>query len=186
MASIAAKNAPQTSKSLDWNIVSRKEPKNTNAKDIWPGMVKNVEEQKRRIVFTRKTEKTVSSPSTAQDILHAVNMMFLGMKAPAHLRPTILRYNERGNLTGLTTAQTTAEAMIVRFKENILKVVLRFDPEITEITANQQWIQLKAHGVELSRYYNNNGLLIIRDEIAAGPSALHLPFTSRWVSVTLR
>ncbi|POS87913.1 hypothetical protein EPUL_000244 [Erysiphe pulchra] len=182
MASIAATNAPQTSKNVDWNTVSRKKSKNINAKDMWPGMVKNVEEQKRRIVFTRKTEKTVPSPSTAQDILHAVNMMLLGMKAPAHLRLTRLKYNERGNLTGLTTAQTTAEAMIVRFKESILKVVLRFDPEITEITANQQWIRLKAHGVELSRYYNDNGLSKIRDEIAAGPSALQLPFTPRWVS----
>ncbi|KHJ31344.1 hypothetical protein EV44_g0239 [Erysiphe necator] len=105
----------------------------------------------------------------ARNILHAVNMMLLSMKAPAHLHLTTMRYNERGNLTGLTTAQTTAEAMILRFKGSILKVVLRFDPDITEITANQQWILLKSHGIELSRYYNDNGLKINKRGVSCKP-----------------
>lgn len=106
----------------------------------------------------------------------------MSLKAPAHLRLTKLRYIERGNLTGLTTAQTTADAMISRVKEEILKTVLRFDAEIKEINVNQQWIHLKAHGVELGRYCNPNGLSQLREEIFVGPSALELPFVPRWVS----
>lgn len=137
---------------VDWNIVSRIRSRNTNAKDMWPGMVKYIDEQKQRITLARKLENTVSSLSTSQDILHAVNVMLLGMKAFVHLRPIRLWHNERGNLTGLTTAQNTAEAVILRLKKSVLKVALRFDSDITETTANQQWIQLKAHHVELSMY----------------------------------
>ena len=139
----------------------------------------NVEKSKRRVIFIRKEGLQGKSPSTAQDILHAINMRLLSLKAPAHFRLTKLRYNERGNLTGLATAQTTANAMISRVKEEILKTVLRFDADVTEITVNQQWIHLKAHGVELGRYCNPNGLNQLREEISAGPSALELPFVPR-------
>ncbi|POS88401.1 hypothetical protein EPUL_000062 [Erysiphe pulchra] len=118
----------------------------------------------------------------AQDILHAVNMKLLSMKVPAHIHFVNLRYNERGNPTGLTTAQTTAEAMLPRVKEICLQTALRFDGDISDISANQQWMYLKAHGVELARYYNDCGLNRIREEAIAGPSAIDLPFTPGWVS----
>lgn len=156
--------------------------KNTNTREKWPSQLKNVEESKRRIIFTRKSESTGKPPATAQDILHAIKMKLLSMKAPAHLRLIKLRYDERGNLTGLTTTQTTADAIVTRVKEELLQTVLRFDAEITEISANEQWIYLKAHGVELGRYCTVNGLNQIREEIAAGPSALELLFVPRWVS----
>ena len=183
MAAMVARNAPQTGKTVDWTTVTRKgSKKEINTKGTWPAPLKNVEESKRRVIFIRKEGLQGKSPSTAQDILHAINMRLLSLKAPAHFRLTKLRYNEGGNLTGLTTPQTTADAMISRVKEEILKTVLRFDADVTEITVNQQWIHLKAHGVELGRYCSPNGLNQLREEISAGPSALELPFVPRWVS----
>lgn len=109
-------------------------------------------------------------------------MKLLSMKVPAHFRIIKLRYNERGNPTGLTTAQTTADALVTRVKEEILQTALRFDAKITEIAANQQWIYLKAHEVELGQYCNENGLSQIKEEVTAGQSSLELPFVPRWVS----
>lgn len=43
--------------------------------------------------------------------------------------------------------------MLPRFKELCLQVALRFGAEITEVLANQQWVHLKAHVVEIDRYY---------------------------------
>lgn len=104
------------------------------------------------------------------------------MKVPAHLGIIKLRYEERGNLTELTTVQTTADALVTRIKEEILQTALRFEAEITEIVAKQQWIYLKDHGAELGRYCNENELSQIREEIKAGPSALELLFVPRWIS----
>lgn len=108
-------------------------------------------------------------------------MKLLSMKVPAHLRLVRLRYNDRGNLTGLTTTQTTADSMFPRFKEVCLQIALRFDAEITEVAANQQWVHLKAHAVELERYYKPNGMEQIREEVHVGPSALEMPFIPRWI-----
>ncbi|KAI0998331.1 hypothetical protein K3495_g9860 [Podosphaera aphanis] len=178
------KKSTPKGKLVEWTTVSRNgtKTKNKNSREKWPSQLKNVKESKRRIIFIRKSDSPGKPPSTAQEILHAINMKLLSMKVPAHLRLIKLRYNERGNLTGLTTAQTTADAMVTRVKEKLLKTVLRFDAEITEISANQQWIYIKAHGVELGRYCNANGLNQIREEIAAGPPALELPFAPPWVS----
>lgn len=109
-------------------------------------------------------------------------MKLLGMKAPSHLRSTKLRYNEKGNLTGLTSSQTAAEAMIACIGADLTQTALRLDPHIQDVTANQQWISMKAHGVELGWYFLEGGLNQIKEEVTAGPSALELPFTPRWVT----
>lgn len=43
-------------------------------------------------------------------MVHAINLNLLSMKASAHVQSIKLRNSERGNLTGLTTTQITAEA----------------------------------------------------------------------------
>lgn len=68
-----------------------------------------------------------------------------------------MRYNKYGNITGLTTTQTSAEILLSKFKEAILQTALRFDAYIEEINANEQWRCLKVHMVELARYYEENG-----------------------------
>lgn len=85
-------------------------------------------------------------------------MKLLNMKVPAHLRLVRLRYNDRGNLIGLTITQKTADSMFPRFKEMCSQIALRFDAEIIEVAVNQQWVHLKAHAVELERYYKPNGM----------------------------
>lgn len=183
MASVAAKNVTKTNKPEEWTTVpgkgSKKGLKNSS---IFPDPVKTAEESKRRVIFRRKAGASTPPSNIAQDILHAVNMKLLSMKVPAHLRLARLRYNDRGNLTGLTTAQTTADLMIPRFKELCLQIALRFDPDITEISANQQWVHLKAHAVDLERYYKPSGLDQIKEEVYAGPSAVELPLTPRWIA----
>lgn len=108
-------------------------------------------------------------------------MKLLGMKAPSHLRSTKLRYNEKGNLTGLTSSQTADEAMIACIGADLTQTALRLDPHIQDVTANQQWISMKAHGVELGWYFLEGGLNQIKEEVTAGPSALELPFTPRFI-----
>lgn len=119
MASIAGKNEPKSSKSVDWKIVSHRGTKNKNARDTRPGQVKNAEESKCRKLFTRKVENTGRLISTAQNILHAANLILMVMKASALLRLKRLRFNDRGSLMGLTSSETTAETMITRFKKYI-------------------------------------------------------------------
>ncbi|KHJ30548.1 hypothetical protein EV44_g3500 [Erysiphe necator] len=156
MASIAARNAPKSGKLSEWTILAGNGPKkNINIKSgtTFPPPTKTSEESKRRVIFYRQEGTPARSSKTAQDKLHAVNMKLLSLKVPAHIRFVNLRHNERGNLTGLTTAQTTAEAMLPRVKEVCLQTALRFDGDITDISVNQQWINLKAYGVELARYH---------------------------------
>lgn len=55
MAAMAARNAPQTGKTVDWTTVTRKGPKKEiYTKETWPAPLKNVEESKRRVIFIRK------------------------------------------------------------------------------------------------------------------------------------
>ncbi|KAI0996241.1 hypothetical protein K3495_g11938 [Podosphaera aphanis] len=137
MSAIAATNAPSASKPAEWEAVGHKKAKKKAPKDALPAPIKSVEEVKRRFIFQRPSEAPQMSSSTAQEILYSLNMKLLSMKLPAHLRVVKLRYNERGNLTGLTTEQTTAEIMISRFQEIFLKAALRFDPHVKEVCANQ-------------------------------------------------
>lgn len=153
--------------------------KNLGAHKSFPNSVKSVEEPKRRIIFTRLKGISINPITVCQDILHAINMKLLGMKVPPHLRPTKLRHNEKGNSTGPISSQTTVEAMVTLFGEELTQTALRFDPPIQDVAANQQRISLKAHGVERGRYYPVGGLNQIKEEMAAGPSALELPFTPR-------
>lgn len=99
--------------------------------------IENSEEQKRRVIFHRRVGTPAQPYNIAQDILHAVNKKLLSLKVPAHLRLVKLRNDYHRNLTGLTTTQTAADSMFLRFKEVILQIALRFDAEITEIAANQ-------------------------------------------------
>lgn len=110
-----------------------------------------MEEVKRRVVSLRSPDAPAVSKSIAQDILYALNMKFLSMRLPAHIRLIKLGYNQRGNMTGLTSTQTTAEILISKFRKEILQTALKFDPHVKELFANQQWIGLKFHGVELGR-----------------------------------
>lgn len=119
--------------------------------------------------------------STAQDILYTLNMKLLSMKLPAHLRIVNLRYNERGNHTGLITEQTIAECMVFKFRKVLLKTALRFDLYINGVQAIQQWTGLKVHAVVLARYYPHGRLEQICKEIAAEPSALELAIVPRWI-----
>ncbi|KAI0999675.1 hypothetical protein K3495_g8525 [Podosphaera aphanis] len=181
MSAIASTNAPSASKPAEWEVVGHKKAKKNAPKDAFPAPIKSVEEAKRRFIFQRSSEAPQMSSSTAQEILYSLNMKLLSMKLPAHLGVVKLRYNELGNLTGLTKEQTTAEIMISRFQEIFLKTALRFDPHIKEECANQQWIGLKIYTVELGRYYPLGGLEQIRKEVAAGPSAVELPLVPRWI-----
>lgn len=160
-------------------MANEKGQKNNDNKISMPPPLKSVEEGKRRVVFLSSSDAPAASKKIAQDILHALNMKFLSMRLPAHLRLIKLGYNERGNLTGLKSAETTADIMTSRFREVILLIAQRFDPHVKEFFANQQWIGLKVHEVELGRCYPLGGLEQIRQEIAAGPSAIEIPFIPR-------
>lgn len=182
MAKVAAINAPTAEKPANWSIVhNRKGSKKKAPKNDFPAPMKSVDAAKRRVIFLRSPEAPRATGSEAQDILYALNTQLLSLKVPAHLRLVKLGYNERGNLTGLTTEQTTAEIMISLFQEVFVKSALRYDHHVKEVTSNQQWIGLKVHTVEIGRYHPAGGLEQIRREVATGPSALELPFTPRWI-----
>lgn len=174
------KNALPTAKPIEWTMVSNKKgPRQPASRNEFPALLGSVEEAKRRVIFLWSPEVPKATGSAAQDILHSLNMKLSSLKLPVHLRLVKLGYNERGNHTGLTTEQTNAESMITNFHEIFLKSALRFDLYVKELTANQQVIGLKVHTVEIGRYYPAGGLEQIRRKIAAGLSALELPFVPR-------
>ncbi|KAI0998810.1 hypothetical protein K3495_g9388 [Podosphaera aphanis] len=181
MSTIAATNVPSTAKPVKWKVIGNKKAKNAQ-KDAVPAPTKSVERAKRRFIFLRSPEAPQGTSSTAQDILYYLNMTLLGMKLPAHLRVVKLRYNERGKLTGLTTEQTIAGTMTSIFQVVFLKSALRFNPHVKEVHANQQWIGLKVHTVELGRYFPRDRFEVLGSEVMAGPSAIELPLVPWWIA----
>ena len=126
MASTTAKYAPKFGRPSEWIVVpGNGTKKGSQTSNVFPASVKNIEESKRQVICHRSPGSPSKSSFISQDILHAIKMKNLSMKVPAHLRSIKSRYNDRGNVTGMTTAQTTVESMLLRFGEICLQIALR-------------------------------------------------------------
>ncbi|POS86360.1 hypothetical protein EPUL_000572 [Erysiphe pulchra] len=169
IASIAAKNAHKPGKLREWTIVAVEGPKkndNTKLGTTFPPPTKTSEESKRYSNF----------PQVGRCSCKIVNNCAIFITRCKH---DIAEYESTSTYP---LSQKIAEAMLSRVEEVCLRTALRFNGDISDISANQLWIYLKAHSVELARYYDDYGLKRIREEAIAGPSAIDFPFTPQWVS----
>ncbi|POS82736.1 hypothetical protein EPUL_004709 [Erysiphe pulchra] len=94
----------------------------------------------------------------------------------AKRRIIFLRSSEAPRPTG-----TIALDILYSFNMKLLSMKLPAHLRL-EVTVNQQWIGLKVHTVEIGRYYPAGGLEQIRREVAAGPSAVEMPFVPRRIA----
>ena len=81
----------------------------------------------------------------------------------------------RGTLTAAATKGATG-AMVIKFKEVILKAIRKHDDRIVDLRTNEHWTRVKIHGLELNRYGKSpEGLRILRQEIEAENPGVIIP-----------
>lgn len=117
-----------------------------------PGPVKGNSQIERRILLPHRSGVLLRDPRDALDIAYKQNITLSAAKVSSNIRIQWLNYNEKDNLSGLMTSTSTSIMLLPKHRELILKAARQLDQDITKAMRDQRWQKIRVHGVELSRY----------------------------------
>lgn len=138
----------------------------------------------RKIVLNRKAG--VGSPNIPDAEIHSIiNRTLYAAQVPAHIRIQKVRRNYQDTLTVTTTPKCSGN-MVLKYKDMIISVTRKADPDIIDLTTNKTWQRVKLHGVLLSRYFtrDSSGLDKLRSELEAENDGMKIPLAVRWLART--
>lgn len=82
-----------------------------------------------------------------------------------HIYIDRLSYNEKDNLNSMIGLASTSGMLLTQHQELVLRIGRQLDRDITDMTREQRWHRIIAHGVEISRYSEEEDMELIREEI---------------------
>lgn len=168
-----------------WQTAKTKLTKRTEKAAQGPNLNKrktSTPQEERRIAFTRETVSGQTHATTdveCRQITGAINVALCAAGAPAHIRIELVKRSEKGNLTAAAVIGADA-AMLLHFKEVILRAARVHDRSVVDITNNENWQRLKVL-VPVAPYSERSGLDQLKAEIEAENEGVEVKGRIRWL-----
>ena len=158
-----AQVAQQSSKDTSgegWKEVIHARGKKQEAKKVNAGPQ---EPMARRMLFPRSSK---DAPRKAEeDITLAVNGVLQRSGAPAHMRAVRAGYSATEAISVLLEEKASVGMILPIYKDSLIRAVKKVDEKVTGIQGVEQWHRLRIHELSMNRYYEAEGMKLLRKEI---------------------
>ena len=171
--------APLPPHSLGWTVVqSKRKAAKATKKQLSPPQPTM---DQRRFEFVHH-EQTKLNRNEADNIASYVNRA-LHRKGSSSVRVERIRCTDTGRILGVTTPTSTLQDLL-EHRGVVLQAARAIDSSIRDVVPQQKWKWIRIHKISLTRYMGkarDNGLIKLREELAAENSGMHIPAEIRWL-----
>ena len=94
-----------------------------------------------------------------------------------------VRCMDTRRLLGVTTPTSTLRGLL-KHHDMVLKAARTVDSGISDVIAQQKWMWIRVHNISVARYTGKEGgrgLRMLREELGAENSGVHIPAEIRWL-----